>query len=123
VNNYDLLVLYAVRNSRGEWFRAKGYQGRGETWVADMKSAKIYARPGPAKTQVTFFAKKFPELPVPELVELVVTEVRAVDQVARVKKAINEIDAKNRRQRERLKRYYDNEEAVSMSLDKQSTSA
>lgn len=72
----------------------QGYQGYGETWVTDMKSAKIYAKPGPAKTQVTFFAKKFPELPVPELVELVVTDIRVIDQVARVKKAINKIDAK-----------------------------
>ena len=35
-----LLKMYAVRNSDGLYFRARGYSGYGKMWVEDLKFAK-----------------------------------------------------------------------------------
>jgi hypothetical protein len=82
-----LMVLYAVRNRDGQYFRAKGYGGYGETWVDSLSKARIYPKPGPARGQVTYFATNHPTYGVPELVELRVTEVVALDETARVQKS------------------------------------
>jgi hypothetical protein len=87
------LVLYAVRNKEGKWFRNKGfsYDGSGtgkKSWVDDLKSAKIYPRIGQAKSRCTFFSKAYPQYGTPDLIELHVTEVKVVDQTKRVEKAI-----------------------------------
>jgi hypothetical protein len=63
------LNFYAVRSKDGKWLRAKGYGGSGKSWVDEMSKAKIYANPGPAKAQITFWAKNYPEYGVPELVQ------------------------------------------------------
>jgi hypothetical protein len=81
------MTVYAVRNKDGEYFRAKGYGGSGDTWVDSLKKARIYPKPGPARAQVTFFANKWPEFGVPELVELRVTEVVVLNEDKRVKKS------------------------------------
>ena len=81
-----LMVLYAVRNRDGHYFRAKGYGGYGDTWVPDLKKARIYPRPGPARAQVTFFANHHPKYGIPELVELRVTEVVAIQETERIRK-------------------------------------
>jgi len=85
----SLLTMYAVRNKDGQYFRSKGYCGSGETWVDDIKKARIYPKPGPARAQVTFFAGAYPKYGVPDIVELRVTEVVAVDEAVRVKKALH----------------------------------
>jgi len=85
--NEPLMTVYAVRNKDGEYFRAKGYGGSGDTWVDSLKKARIYPKPGPARAQVTFFANKWPEFGVPELVELRVTEVVVLNEDKRVKKS------------------------------------
>ena len=82
-----LMTVYAVRNKDGEYFRAKGYGGSGDTWVDSLKKARIYPKPGPARAQVTFFANNWPEFGVPELVELRVTEVVVLNEDKRVKKS------------------------------------
>ena len=51
------LELYVVRNQDGKFFRAKGMNGSGESWVEDIGRARIYAKIGPARSCVTFFAK------------------------------------------------------------------
>ena len=82
------LVLYAVRNKDGWYFRAKGGGLRGN-WVDSLKKARIYSKPGPARAQVTFFANNYPKYGVPELVELRVTEVVTLNEDVRVKKSMN----------------------------------
>jgi hypothetical protein len=84
-----ILVLYAVRNRDGQYFRAKGYGGGGATWVDDIKKARIYPKAGPARAQVTFFATKYPQYGVPDLVELHVTETVVADETTRVKKSLD----------------------------------
>jgi hypothetical protein len=83
-----LLVLYAVRNRDGQYFRAKGYGGCGATWVDSLQKARIYPKPGPARRQVTFFATTYPSYGVPELVELHVKSVVAANETERVRKSI-----------------------------------
>lgn len=89
MNDPTLLTLYAVRNRDGQYMRAKGYGGYGETWVDDIKKARIYPKPGPARAQVTFFANTYPQFGIPELVELHVTRVEAVQETARVQKSMD----------------------------------
>lgn len=52
------LNFYTVRSQDGKWLRAKrhGYNSfdSNGSWTEDLAEAKIYSKPGPAKTQVTF---------------------------------------------------------------------
>ena len=45
------LTMYAIQSQDGKWFRAKGYGGAGNSWVDDIKNARIYGKPGPARAQ------------------------------------------------------------------------
>jgi hypothetical protein len=85
--NKTLLVVYAVRNKEGRYFHAKGYGGCGSSWVDSLSKARIWPKSGPARAQVTFFATHYPKFGVPELVELHVTKVVAVDESERVRKS------------------------------------
>lgn len=83
----SLLEMYAVQNQDGQWFRAKGMNGGGKTWVDDLKKAKIYPKIGAARRTVTWFANNFPDFAIPALVKLKVTEIEAVVETERVKKS------------------------------------
>ena len=82
------MELYVLKNQEGKYFRAKGYGGSGETWVPEIKSARLYGNLGPARTQVTFFASKHPAHGVPEIIVLRVTESHVLDEKDRVEKAL-----------------------------------
>lgn len=79
--------LYAVRNSSGQWFRAKGFGGYGDSWVDELEKARIYGKIATARACVSYWAGACPEYPAPELVELRVTEAVVLDEAARVAKA------------------------------------
>lgn len=81
------LQLYAVRNSDGQFFRAKGYGGGGATWVDDLCRAKIYANIGQARSRVTFFANNYPKYPTPQLIVIKANELEILDETERVEKA------------------------------------
>lgn len=49
------LKFYAVQNSEGKWFRAKGYGGSGESWVSELSKAKIYGKIGPARAVASYW--------------------------------------------------------------------
>lgn len=78
------LKLYAVMNHEGKWLRAKGFGGYGETWIKDIQKAKFYGRIGPARGRVTFFAKRWTNHPVPEIVEITSTDFKVLDEKNRV---------------------------------------
>ena len=80
--------MYAVRNREGKWLRTKGFNGVGESWVKDIEKAKIYPRIGPAKSQVTWWAKAYPEYGIPEIVEFHCQASVVIDQTERTTKAI-----------------------------------
>lgn len=82
----DKLTLYLVMNSDGHFFRAKGRSGLGDTWVTDAKDARIYAKIGPARASVSFFANNYPEYPAPKLVKIGIGSIEILDESERVAK-------------------------------------
>jgi predicted RNase H-like nuclease (RuvC/YqgF family) len=86
-NSDEIAAFYAIRNSDGQYFRAKGYGGGGATWVDTIEKAKVYQRIGPARARVTYFANNFPNYPTPELVKFIATRVEVLDETERVEKA------------------------------------
>lgn len=86
-----VLILYAVQNYEGKFFKAKGYSRYGESWVDNIQKARIYPNISPAKACVTYFAKHNPyDLPIPEILELVVVQAQIIDQ----NKTVSEINSK-----------------------------
>ena len=82
------LKLYVVVNQDGYFFRAKGYGGFGNSWVADVQKARIYAKIGPARSTVSYFAKEHPQFGIPEIHQLNVASTIILDEKDRVIKAI-----------------------------------
>ncbi len=83
------IEIFVVRNQEGQWFRAKGYGGGGDSWVDDLSNAKFYGKIGTARSRVTFFAKNYPEFGVPDIIKISAVEAEVIDQKERVAKAIN----------------------------------
>lgn len=81
------LEMFTVINNKGQYFRAKGYGGGGETWVDDIKKAKIYGKVGPARSLVTWFANHHPKYPTPKIGVLLATQCIIVDESVRVNNA------------------------------------
>jgi hypothetical protein len=90
-------TFYAVRNEKGQFYRTYD-KNRSSGWKDELEDAKLWTRIGPAKSKITALSNENPKLPVPELVEFVVREVKVVDQRARV--AV----AKEKREREEAER-------------------
>jgi hypothetical protein len=80
------ITLYAVRNQAGEWFRSKGRDGYGKSWTPYPDKAKLYTKIGQARGRVTFFATRWPEHGVPDIVEFAATAVRVVNETERVER-------------------------------------
>jgi hypothetical protein len=99
-NNINL-ELYVVRNQDGKFFRAKGYQGSGNTWVDDIKNARLYAKIQPARTAVTFFTKNYPKFGRPEILKLEVASFSVIDEKDRVDKAIDKLKKEEQARNER----------------------
>lgn len=79
------ITLYAIRNSNGEWFRAKGRDGHSKkTWNVDLIDAKLYTKLSQARARVTFFANNYKNFPVLELVEFQAIQVKVIDETQRV---------------------------------------
>ena len=87
------LIMYAVRNDKGLFFKSYNdysYNNKnGGTWVDDINKARVYRGTGGARTAITYFAKNYPNNPLPELIKLTVSNVEVIDETARVKKAID----------------------------------
>ncbi len=79
-NKEPTVVFYAVRNTKGEYYGTSSALKRG--WQPNISDAKVYSKPGPAKTLITTLAIK--EETTPDLVELVVTKVNVINQTKRV---------------------------------------
>jgi hypothetical protein len=83
-----IVHLYIVRSRDGKFLRRKGYGGYGEKWVEDLADARMYSRIGPARAQVTWWTKHYPEFGTPEILILEARIVGKEEQEARVEKAI-----------------------------------
>jgi hypothetical protein len=89
MSEIETLEFYGVRNKEGKWFRAKGYGGYGETWVKELKKARIYNRIGPARATISYFANTYPKYGIPELILFKCTEMVVLDETERVLKQKN----------------------------------
>jgi hypothetical protein len=81
------LTIYVVQNEKGQFFRAKGYGGGGNTWVDDINKAKLYGKIGGARGVITWFANNYPQYPTLKLLKLSVGGVEVIDETERVNKA------------------------------------
>lgn len=68
---------YGVQSRDGQWFRAKGYGGRGDSWT-DKAQAKLYDTEGKARSRATWWASHYPDFGVPHVVEFDLIEVRKI---------------------------------------------
>ena len=96
------LVLFAVRNKEGKWFRAKGQNGYGNSWVDEIKDAKIYTKIAQARSRVTFWANNYPDFGIPDLVKIISTKFEVIEETSRVK------NAKEKKDREEAQRLANN---------------
>lgn len=113
-----IMTLYVVRNKEGKYFHAKGYGGYGDTWVDDIRKAKVYPKIGQAHSRCTWFANEYPKYGIPDIVELHVTSTCVLDQEARVKKA-QEKKAKEDAKRKLEYRKWQLEEAKKIEAESQ----
>ena len=79
-------ILYTVQNSKGQWYRSKGYGGHGDSWIDNFDGAKIYGKIGPARRVVGYFANNWPTFPTPNIVELSIDNMTVIDESVRVAK-------------------------------------
>jgi hypothetical protein len=93
------LELYVVMNSTGQFFRAKGYGGYGNTWVNDIKKAKTYSKIGQARSRVTWFSNTYPQYPPPSILEFKIGSYKILNELERVLKA-----RKTKEEKEAIKR-------------------
>ncbi len=86
------LTIYLVRNQEGKYFRRKGFGGGGESWTEDVSKARVYVgdKLSQARGVVSFFANKHPAYGVPDIVELIATESKVLDEEERVRKTLKE---------------------------------
>ena len=82
------MELFVIMNSAGQYMRAKGFSGGGQSWVNGIKTARVYTSIGPAKAQVTYWKKHFPEHECPKIVVLEATIKEVLDQSDRVSEVI-----------------------------------
>lgn len=82
--------LYVVRNRDGKYFRAIGYGGSGGNWMDTLEKAKFYAKIGPAKSRVSFFAKNYPKFGVCDILEfsLDVGQAKIIDMKDNTEKVL-----------------------------------
>lgn len=95
------LEFFIVRNQEGKYFRSKGYGGSGDSWISEIKKAKVYQKIGPARSVVTWFTSNFPKYGMPDIIHIKAGEVTILDEKKRVEKTI---DKKKKKEMEKEKK-------------------
>ena len=91
------MELYIVRNPSGQFFAG----GSEDPWTDEMKDARIYQRLGPARSQVSWWANRYPEMGIPDILKLNVDSYTVLDETARVIKQREAKNIKEAKQKER----------------------
>jgi hypothetical protein len=81
-----MLKVYMVQNQDGQYYRAKGFGGFGDTWVGDITKARIYVNIRYARSAVTFFATNYPEFKPPTILEFELGTPKILDETVRIEK-------------------------------------
>lgn len=113
--DFSQLKFYGVMNSEGKLFRAKGYNDSDETWVDDITKARFYGKPGPARTQISFFANRYLNYPAPQLIEVSVGEVKVLDETKRIEKARRQHKKREIAQAKYQLEYYEKQKTIFVS--------
>jgi hypothetical protein len=79
------MKLYLVQNHEGKYFRAKGYGGRGLSWVDLPEHARIYTKIGPATSIITWWSNHT-NLPVAKLVVFDAQPIEIIDMTEKMLK-------------------------------------
>jgi hypothetical protein len=104
----DELFFYVVRNSDGDFFRAKGYGGYGKTWVSEITKARVYTKIGPARASVSYFANHYPEYPSPTILKMGVGTVEVINEAERIEKQkIKKQEAEERKKARQVQQNFD----------------
>lgn len=100
------LVIYALRNQEGKWFRTKGAHGYGKSWVDDINDAKLYMKLGQVRGRRTFFATNYDEkFGVPDIIKLTVSSMEVLNDDAAFRKAKKAKESKTRARDESHRKY------------------
>lgn len=85
------LTMYAVINSQGQYFKSHNINTIGVvgTWVNDINNARVYTRTGGARTVITYFANNYPNVSLPKLLKLTLSNVEVIDETDRIQKALD----------------------------------
>jgi hypothetical protein len=86
------LEFHVVINSEGKYFRAKGFGGYGDTWVNDIRKAKVYPKIGQARSRVTWFANEFPKYPPPMILKFSAAGMLLLDEERQRRRAEQELE-------------------------------
>lgn len=105
------LSVYLVQSQDGLFFRAKGYNGYGDSWVKDPTKARVFVKIGAARAQVTFWANHYPQFGIPKLIELKSVHGVILEETSRVERA------KERKQKKILRREEINLKYQQQALD------
>lgn len=119
--NFDVpLTFFLIRNQEGKFFRAKGFSGHGQSWVEDVRDAKVYQKLGQARSRVTFFANNYPEYGIPEILTITAVNAVVLQETKRVAKAIQKKQDKElAREQQRIKWEQDRLDSQQKKLDAQ----
>jgi hypothetical protein len=72
------MKLYVVCNSEGKFFRSKGYNGYGDSWVSELEKAKFYSKFGQAQSRCTFWYGAYPKYGCPVILEFTIQPEQAI---------------------------------------------
>lgn len=102
-----MLNLYLIRNKEGKFFRPIGHAGYGDNWVSELVRAKIYTKIGPAKSQITWWFKNYPDYGCPDLIEFSfdIKDAKVIDMLGITQKSISKIVKKELRDEINKKEY------------------
>jgi len=81
----EQLILYVVRNREGKFFRRKGFGGGGDSWVEDIRKARIFGKIAGARAVVGFFSKQAAQYGLPEIVPMVALICKPIDETERIR--------------------------------------
>lgn len=88
--------FYVIVNNDGQFLRAKGYPGRGNSWVPELINARIYTKLSTARSRVSYFVNHYPDYPPARIVRFGSVALEIMDEVDRISK----MKAKRKRERE-----------------------
>ncbi len=74
------MVVYAIKNHQGQWYRRQGRGGNGKCWVDELGEASVWLKTNGTSNIISYFAKAHKNQPVPLLVRLEARVVEEIDQ-------------------------------------------